>query len=349
MVTLSHQLLTHPAVHGSTRALDRVNTALKRLPNVLDTQIVAHQKTLEQKISEQGPRSQRVDPHLLGLALRELHKQRRIVTRYEHEPTNTHWFANARIEQAEVAERLKTLAPLYASVAQGEFRNRIGDALEIATQNAIQRLQERSPRHSFSGHFDLSAPLNRQGRVPKTEPPDNISGQKSAKLADFHLHGFDAGPLCIECKNYREWIYPASTILTDLIEKSVGLSATPLLIARRVHYSTISNLLVPAGILVHESYFQYYPPELAVRVREKSLLGFTDVTASYEPAARTVRFFTTELPKLVDGAAKRFASNRAALSDFVAGDLSLGQLYVAIGSPGARDDVPSHDFGDIPF
>ena len=352
MAKLSAQLLAHPALQGSPRAIERVNTALRRLPNVLDTQIVAHQKTLEQKISEQGPRTQRVDPHLLGLAIRELSQQRRIVTRHEHEETNTHWFANARVEQAEVADRLKSLAPLYASVSQGEFRNKIGDALEIATQNAIHRLQERSSRYSFSGYFDLSAPLNRQGRVPKTEPPDNISGHKSAKLADFHLHGFDAGPLCIECKNYREWIYPASTILSDLIEKSIGLGATPLLIARRVHYSTISNLLSPAGILVHESYQQYYPPEsaeLAIQVREKRLLGFTDVTASYEPAPRTVRFFTTELPRLVDGAAKRFASNRAALSDFVAGDISLARLYTAIGSPGARDALPADDFIDIPF
>jgi hypothetical protein len=347
---LSAQLLADPIARSPT-ALARVETAMRRLPNVLETQGVAHQKTLEQKISEQGPKGQQVDPHLLGLAIRELHQHRRIVNRHTHEQTNTHWFANARTSQATVTKHLEILAPLYSQVSQGEFKNRVGDALEIVTQQAILQLQKSAPRHSFSGHFDLSAPLNRQGRVPKTEPPDNISGHRAKKLADFHLHGFDAGPLCIECKNYREWIYPSSSVVTELIEKATALSAIPVLIARRVHYSTIFNLLIPAGVIVHESYYQYYPPEeeeLAAKVREKNLLGFTDVTASYEPAPRTIRFFKTELPGLVDEAAARFFANKSALSDYAAHKISLSELYVAIASPAARASG-TYDLGDIPF
>jgi hypothetical protein len=69
--TFSAELLAHPHAQ-SEAALDRITIAKKRIQSILDRETVAHQKTLEQKISEQGPTQQRVDPHLVGLAILDL-------------------------------------------------------------------------------------------------------------------------------------------------------------------------------------------------------------------------------------------------------------------------------------
>jgi hypothetical protein len=348
MPALSRRLAAHPDMQNSA-ALARVRVAMKRLPNVLETQVVANQKTLEMKISEQGPRTQRVDPHLLGLAIRQLTEERRIVNRYDHPAVKTSWLANARTEEKVVREHLDVIAPIYAAVSAGTFKNRIGDALEIVTQRAIEQLRGGDARYSFSGYFDLSAPLNKEGRIPKIEPPHAISGNHAEKLADFHLHGFVSGPVCVECKNYREWVYPSSTIVAELIEKALGLDATPLLVARSVHYTTVAHLLAPAGILVHETYHQYYPEDeivIATKVADKRLLGFTDVRATYSPAPRTRIFFSKELPSIVDEAAKRFRRNRNALSQFVDRKISLADLYRAISSPAVTMALGPYD---VPF
>ena len=47
----------------------------------------------------------------------------------------------------------------------------------------------------------------------------------------------------IEVKNVRPWIYPdSSKYLFDLLKKCCAISAVPVLIARRIHYSTFSVL-----------------------------------------------------------------------------------------------------------
>lgn len=60
-------------------ALARVALARKRIQSILDRETVAHQKTLEQKIAEQGPDGQRVDPHLIGLAIKDRHEETGLV------------------------------------------------------------------------------------------------------------------------------------------------------------------------------------------------------------------------------------------------------------------------------
>ncbi len=148
--------------------------------------------------------------------------------------------------------------------------------------------------------------------------------------------GHDAGPLCIECKNYREWTYPNQQFIKDLIIRSIELNAVPVLIARRIHYTTITNFLLPAGIIAHESYYQYFPAdqaELAAKAKDKRLLGFTDVTASEDPHNRTLTFFKTHLPKIADPMAAKWNANKNALLSYALDELNLAQLYTEIGSP----------------
>ena len=173
------------------------------------------------------------------------------------------------------------------------------------------------------------------GRYKKTPPPKNIGPRATLKEAGFFQFGHDVGPLCIECKNYREWTYPAHGIIKDLITKAAELDAVPVLIARRLHYTTRTNFLHPAGIIAHESLFQYYPAdqaELAEKAKHKDLLGFTDVTASEEPHSRTVTFFTQSLPVIVEQMARRWTTHKQALVDYAA-EVMRTTLFTQVMTP----------------
>jgi len=329
-------LAQHPAAqHPDAKARIRIATA--RLPNVLEREVVACQKTLEQKISDQGPNHMRVDPHLLGLAIQELTAERRILTKYKHSSTHRiNWYANARTLTDDVHQKLDKVAPLYAQVAIGDFGNFLGDALEVIVFKTLRALNQSTPRYTFNGAFDLTGPRTKENRYRKIEPPQVISGHETKYRADFILYGFESGPLCIECKNYREWIYPHHEIISNLIVTAAEMRTTPLLIARRIHYTTITNFLKPAGILAHETYYQYYPAEyqdLAKQAKHKRSLGFSDIRATEEPEPRTLKFFQTDLPKVVDDAAERFKRNRDNLLEYAREDINLAQLYTAIDSP----------------
>lgn len=228
------------------------------------------------------------------------------------------------------------MAPLYASITGKGFGNLIGDALEVIVYKCLDQIYTAQPRYTYQGYFHVDEPKNKYGRYPKTQPPKSINKFTTKKEADFHQFGHDVGPLCIECKNYREWLYPHHENIRELIIKSAELGATPVLINRRIHYTTRTNFLEPAGIIAHESYYQYYPAdqaELAKKVKHKRSLGFTDVTATENPHPRTVKFFGEILPKIVDFMGERWNANRSALVEYAEGEINLAQLYTEIDSP----------------
>jgi hypothetical protein len=327
---LSSEEATNPG------ALERIALAKKRIASILDREIVSHQKTLEQKIAEQGPTPQRVDPHLIGLAVMDLQQLRRLRTHHHPATGDAGWYSNLLTPDAMIRQRLSELAPLYASVSGSGFGNLTGDALEIVVFKCLDAIFSANARFAYQGYFHLSGPKDANDRYKKTQPPRTIGANSTTKEADFLQFGHDAGPLCIECKNYREWIYPHHGIIKQLIVKADDLGAVPVLIARRIHYTTKTNLLEPAGIVAHESYFQYYPSdraELAERVRDKRSLGFTDVMATEDPHPRTVKFFTSILPKILPQMASRWTSSREALREYAVGNINLAQLYTEVGSP----------------
>ena len=174
------------------------------------------------------------------------------------------------------------------------------------------------------------------GRFRKLQPPKHIGGRSSGSEADFFQFGHTFGPLCVECKNLSEWLYPHHHAVRELILKADDFGAIPVLVARRIHYTTRTNFLEPAGIIAHESYFQYYPSdksELAAAARHKRSLGFTDVIATEEPHPRTLHFFTTILPKITEKMSTRWLANRSALVAYADNQINLAELYTAIGSP----------------
>jgi hypothetical protein len=126
--------------------------------------------------------------------------------------------------------------------------------------------------------------------------------------------------------------------IKDLIIKSHELDAMPVLIGRRFHYTTRTNLLEPGGIIAHETFLQYYPADqaaVAAQVQDKTLLGFTDVTSVEEPHERTTKFLTSILPKIITPMAAKWKTNRDSLLSYARGEIQLAQLYNAIGSPAA--------------
>jgi hypothetical protein len=246
------------------------------------------------------------------------------------------WFANPATDPHQIRQRLDELAPLYASVSGGGFSNQTGDALEVITFKCLESIRRRTPRYTYQGHFLLSDPKDAQNRFRKIQPARSLGPKYTDKEADFLQFGHEPGPLFIECKNLHEWIYPSNQHIKDLILKSSSLDAVPLLIARRIHYTTLTNFLEPAGILAHESFHQYYPSdcaELAARVRDKNSLGFSDVLATEEPHRRTLTFFENILPTIVDTMAERWFRNADALVAFAKEEINLPQLYTEIGSP----------------
>ncbi len=331
----SKKVLDHPTA-ANAEARERITIAKRRIQSILDREVVAHQKTLEQKISEQGPRPQRADPHLVGLALVDLLELNRLRA-YAHPETGERpcWFANPATPEPTVRARLLDLAPLYGRVSGHGFGNLTGDALELIVYKSLEHIYARNRRYAYLGSYHLDRP-KKDGRYQKTPPPKTLGSYSTTKEADFIQFGHDAGPLCIECKNYREWTYPHHDIIKQLVIKSAQLGAIPVLIARRLHYSTRTNLLEPAGIIAHETYLQYYPAdqaELAEKAKHKRSLGFTDVTAIEEPHPRTLRFFAEIVPSIVDRMAARWTANREALVYYSHGHINLAQLYTAINSP----------------
>lgn len=329
----STALLNH-RVAKNPRALERIALGKARIQSILDREIVATEKTLEQKIAEHGPVDQRVDPHLITLAITDLLALRRLVINQHALTGTTPWYSNPGRAWTEVSEKLEKLAPLYHTVSR-TLSNVIGDALEIATFRALETTRDAHPRYHFDGHFYLDRPKNAHGRYHQRKAPKEMGARSTVYQPDFLQYGHDAGTICVECKNMREWLYPRRDQIKIHILRCSDLDVIPLFVARRIHYSTLTNFFEPAGIIAHESYFQYFPSdqiEVATRAKHKRSLGFSDIIATEAPDQRTIRFFRDELPGLVGPMARKWRQHKAALTEYAKGQINLAQLYTAIGS-----------------
>jgi len=117
-----------------------------------------------------------------------------------------------------------------------------------------QPIEER--RANWKHYYDrLAALMQLQDLVKMRLEERGETCQEQGERGGLYPIHHDAGPLCIECKNYREWVYPHDKLISELIVKAADLNAIPVLIARRIHYTTRTNLLEPAGIIAHETYY----------------------------------------------------------------------------------------------
>jgi hypothetical protein len=109
--------------------------AQKRLVSVLRSQVVATDRTPEQKISDSGPNNQRVEPFVLTQARNLLVRDGRLI---QLQRGRTPWFHLTETPEDDVQERLEILEPIYAKTQNGLFKQRVGQGLEIAVLRALK-------------------------------------------------------------------------------------------------------------------------------------------------------------------------------------------------------------------
>ena len=203
----------------------------------------------------------------------------------------------------------------------------MGDTAEIAVLRAMQQ------NHlNFFGHF---TDLNQHGddRRYTKHDPDFFSGVaiEGGKLDYILVHPL-AGGMGIEIKNTREWVYPDKDIVTQLLRKCVQINVVPVLMARRIHYTTFT-VLNACGAIIHQFYNQMYPSAdapLAEQVRNKLLLGYSDVRTGNEPDARLLRFFSSSLPSIAEESREKFDAHKSLIEDYVQGNLSYAKFVAQL-------------------
>jgi hypothetical protein len=303
-----------------------IDLGKKRIRNILFTQIVANPRTLEQKISDAGPSNQRVEPIHLTVARQELESEG-VIT-----PTALHginWYSFDNTSDTVVQTRLKQLAPIYKSVTSHSFTNREGQALEIAVYRAL--CNQTNLIH-YGGFLDLDDHDDCK-MYQKEEPPSLISGKRVKGRFDFILNTPYIDIAGVEVKNVRPWIYPDSEIVKTLLAKCCAVDAVPVLIARRISYVAFSEVFVPCGVIIHQTFNQRYPncdEELAKKASDKYLLGYHDIRVGNNVDARLEKFINVNLPKVLPDAAVRFHTHKDILQSYASGQLSYLDFHVEL-------------------
>lgn len=314
---------------------------MRRLVRNLDTLGVANMRTLEMKVADAGPEHLRVDPHVLTKVRRELEEAGRIIR------VKQVWFHRETAERARVQARLALLEPLYARMNDHNLKLRLGQTLEIA----ILRALEDAPFDFVGGFVDLDQ-HDDSTLYRKEEPPLRFSGRRMPGERRFDFLAFHAsGPIGIEAKNIREWMYPDRDEIKDLLLKAVTADTLPVMITRRIPYVTF-RLLQPCGVMLFENFNQLYPTAdaaLAAQVRQKDLIGYHDVRAGNAPNPNLQRFIQSTIPGNAVEYRERFNRYRDLLERFATDDLTYAGFAARVrrreqGVPEDSDEPPEADY-----
>jgi hypothetical protein len=309
-----------------TRWTPRHDTGTIRLQNILRAHPVATARTLEQKISDAGPNNQRIDPHILTQARARL--QQRTIIRHQTR-SNIAWYYLYDVPVDRLNERLDELGPLHDRVHRNSLTTRLGQCLEIAIYRA---LRSQNVFQFFGEYPDLDA--HDDGTLyTKEEPPKTLSGRSAGgKIPDFLLIHPTAGLAAIEAKNIREWFYPDRTEIREFLLKCCLFDVVPVLIARRIHYSTFS-VLNPCGVILHEMFNQLYPSSeqaLAAQAADKRLLGYHDIRVGNQPDTRLTRFLHENLPAVLPGAKQSFDRFKDLIAAYARGELRYPAFVASV-------------------
>lgn len=315
--------------------------AKKRIRSVLARHTIASHRTLEQKIADAGPSNQRINPHVLANAFHELQSAGELSQRQEGNGT---WLYLSSAPAGLVESRLADQLALWSLTQDGKLTTRIGQTLEIAVYRAMLPQQS----YKFLGAYtDLHAHDDKT-LYSKEEPPAVLDGNSIGKRRlDFVLSHPAAGWVGVEVKNKREWLYPGSADIRDLLSKALTVDAVPVLIARRIPFVTF-RLLSPCGLIIHQTYNQLFPKsenELAARLREKTLLGYHDIRVGNDPDSRLKKFMVANLPRILPDARARFEHHRDLLEAYARGDMPYEEFAARLRrrQKGVDED---HDPGD---
>lgn len=319
---------------------EREDIARIRIVRLLENHGIANSRTIEQKISDAGPFGQRIHPHILT-GVRNTLVQEGVVLRAKH--ASVDWYFSAGAPQEFVQSRLNAQLPIYQALTHGGFATRLGQTLEIATYRALAQTD-----FEYYGRFKDLEVHDDSTMYSKEEPPQHIGNRSLAgqKRLDFIVRDPKAGPLGIECKNIREWMYPDRSEIREALEKCVALNSVPVLIARRIPFVTF-KVLNTCGVIFHQVYNQLFPAAdagLAAQVRHKELLGYHDVREGNEPDPRLLKFIQQNLPLISAEARHKFDEYHDLLASFAGGmDYHEFAARVRRRSQGTNED---HDWPD---
>lgn len=291
---------------------ERQELARLRIRNILAAHAVANARTLENKISDAGPFDQRIEPHVVTEARQYLEGRGQVRRKTGGA---TVWFHLATTPEDKIQARLKEQQAIHVQLVKQAFTLRLGQSLEIAVFKALRK---GTPCEFYGGFSDLN---DHDDSViyAKEEPPGIVNGVSipGKKRLDFFLV-CDRIPVGIEAKNVREWLYPHSDEVRDLLLKCCAIKAVPVLIARRLPFITFS-LMHMCGVVVHQMYNQLFPATdaaLAASASNKKLLGYHDIRVGNEPDGRLQKFISTNLPKVLPAARERFGAHLDLLSEY---------------------------------
>jgi hypothetical protein len=305
---------------------ERLELARARLVRILAKHKVANARTLEQKISDAGPSNQRIDPHILTTARQQLEQQGVIIQLRRQIP----WYHLSGTPAGALQQRLALQEPIQQAMQQYNFTVRVGQALEIAVFRALRS----QTNLQFFGHFlDLDAHDDSQP-YSKEEPPSGLSGHllPNNRKFDFVAVSTSAGFIGIEAKNIREWLYPQRDEIKELLSKCCTVDAIPVLIGRRIPFVTF-KLLNVCGAIIHRTYNQLFPASeaaLALRAKDKDLLGYHDIRIGNQPDARLQRFIQTNLPTLLKNARAKFEQFKDLLTDYSTGTIPYAEFAARV-------------------
>jgi hypothetical protein len=216
------------------------------------------------------------------------------------------------------------LLPIYK--ACNDIAGRLGQALEIATYRALCQI----PKADFYGRFvDLDAHDDSK-MYSKEEPPRHIGIRSlpGKTTLDFLFLTPDAGPLGVECKNVRHWMYPHVEEISETLSKCLALDAVPVFIARRIPYATFA-VFSKCGFIFHQTYNQLFPAssaELAAKAKDKTLLGYHDIRLGNIPDARLIKFVTVNLPSIAAAARAKFDAHKDLLEPYANNEMRYDEF-----------------------
>lgn len=192
---------------------DRLELARKRIVNVLRAQTIANLRTLENKISDAGPTNQRIDPHVLTTARKQLVASGHVAS-YPPGEEQQQWYYLVGTPEDDVRRRHEQLEPLHRATTVGGFTKRLGQTMEIAISKALQG----RPDLYSTGHYLDLAEHEDDKAYSKDEPPSVVADRMipGKKKLDFEIFTETAGVIGIEVKNIREWIYVQRTEVKEL-------------------------------------------------------------------------------------------------------------------------------------
>lgn len=292
----------------------RREIARKRLRNILSRHGIANARTLEQKISDAGPNPQRIDPHILTEERNALVVKGELI---EVRHADIPWYHLSTTPPNVVQARLDTQLAVYRPLSNRDVHLRLGQTLEIATYRAL-----RTSDCEYFGWFPDIDAHDDSTLYTKQEPPSHIRNRSIGnRNLVFLVRHPDAGYLGLECKNVRPWLYPDADEVKETLVKCLVLDCVPVLIGRRIHFSTF-RVLGTCGLIMHQTFNQLMPDAdaaLASQARDRMLLGYHDIRTGNKPDARLEAFIGTNMMAAAIEAREKFDEYRDLLESYVRG------------------------------